>query len=112
MGDLHLTLRDPSSIEESPVPESFEYPIRTLGRKVPQARVSGGDRNSSSQGIDAIKQMFGGPSQPSTGVAPMMPPAQLPPPGMGTGATEPAQAQSEVTVIRGTEKTRVIVPQR
>jgi Flp pilus assembly protein CpaB len=115
LGDLHLTLRDPSSIEESAVPESFEYPIRTIGRTVPrpQNRVTG-STNSGNSGMDVFKNMFGNQPTPGTGVAPMEPPRNLPGQGSdaGSGASAPAEAASEVTVIRGTEKTRVIVPQR
>lgn len=104
-GHIHLTLRDPNSGDESVVPEALEYPVKLY---VPAARPrenSGGGGG----GGRVTRQTFNTDyAQPS--------PPQLPPmPATGatgaTGAGDIAPAGSEVTVIRGTEKTRVLVPQ-
>jgi Flp pilus assembly protein CpaB len=101
MGEFHLTIRDPSRNEEGPIREDIEYPIYTYGRRTPQKGVGA----PAAQNRAPIFQ----PMPPQTG---MQPPISLPPAIPPTGTNEAPSSDSEVTVIRGTEKTRVIVPQQ
>lgn len=109
LGEIHLTLRDGIGRDALPVPEAFEYPIRTLGRTVPRkgqattnVTVSRPSRSYEPQPVL--------PQQVQQPMTPPMPPYQVPaPPAAASNNVEPA---TEVTVIRGTEKSKVIVPQR
>lgn len=131
-GILHVIIRNPNDRPTLPVPEALEYPIRVAGdpqaaaraeklreeqrqeerqlrqearadaRQLRQmqmtARMTGGGRNNAS----------GAPMRP---MPPMPVPNPFPNPPGGSEQRPPApSSEKEVTVIRGTEKTRVIVP--
>lgn len=110
-GVLHMTIRDPNSREQSNVPEAREYPtviykVAKIQKKDPPA--------------------FPMPMPPAQSLPPMPMPVAAPAPvniatNVRTGpATPPASIASapaiererEITVIRGTEKTLVVVPRR
>jgi Flp pilus assembly protein CpaB len=115
-GSIHLTLRDPSSREEYQIPEANEYPVKFVPR--PAGGEGGGgaparvaERPSRSRDYERVQPIFPRPSVPAPTLQPMpvpsMPaqtsPAQSLPP-------QPAPSNSEITVIRGTEKSKVVVP--
>jgi len=99
-GEIHLTLRDGIGRDQAAVPEVYEYPPYTLGRKTPSK--TGGNT------APAMNNIFR--PQPPPVMAPPKYPETMVPPAPLTGTMPPAT--SEVTVIRGTEKTKVEVPQR
>jgi pilus assembly protein CpaB len=113
-GSIHLTLRDPSTIEEYSVPESYEYPVKFVPRpSAPEggapARVA--ERPSRSRDYERVEPIFPRPTAPIP--SPALPPMPMPSPPvrqMPVQPVQPAPSGSEITVIRGTEKTRVHVP--
>lgn len=112
-GELHITIRNPNSRENSAQPEAREYPSRIAAGP----RVSGAGQMSERQarmeeaklGADIIKSIAGGRNDQS-----ILAPAPIPSPNMNGGTpglyTPQPAPEKEVTVIRGTEKTRVVVP--
>ncbi|HEX8552468.1 MAG TPA: Flp pilus assembly protein CpaB [Abditibacteriaceae bacterium] len=121
LGEIHLTLRDPNRNDQAPQPEVFEYPIRTLGRTtVPNRGANAGNANNSggngggqrTRNTSAASDNYRPRNESMmTALPPMSPPQTLPPASLG-GAANNVEAGSQVTVIRGTEKTKVTVPQR
>jgi Flp pilus assembly protein CpaB len=123
-GNLHITIRNPNSRERFPIPETRQYPTRFVN--VPKRQPGGGGGG----GAGSPGGRGGGPESGNRVISnPFIGPVTLPPAtgGAGGGAAgfnapppttpvgggvPPAAAGSEVTVIRGTEKTRVIVPPR
>lgn len=107
-GTLHITIRNPMDGDAGAVPEAREYPSRVYTAPAPPSASSGG-------GGRRTREPEMGPPPTFTGPGPATIPT-LPPPatGTGTGGTGMGEeaASKEITVIRGTEKTRVIVPQR
>jgi len=124
-GKLHITIRNPRNRGGLPVPEVSEYPSRTVYSPDPQELAAAADRrrqqaraerreDREAQRSLEIARMTSRASSPGPSVSPFIPaPApsnqgstvvQAPAPGLF-----PVQ-ENEVTVIRGTEKTRVIVP--
>ena len=116
-GQLHLTIRNPNSRERFPQPESREYPSRIAAG--PPAPRAGAGQMSERQvrleeakvGADIFRSMSGRDNQPS------IPPANLSLPRFNSGNQPPGPAvfpqapmEKDVTVIRGPEKTRVVVP--
>lgn len=139
-GTLHLLIRNPNSRERVTVAAATEYPTTT--RTIPKAsyfdkRRAEAQANREKQArlqLDAIKEMRESSRQDRlstasgrndnpptfTGTPPSFP-TPLPPFRANTNNNPPrdytlprpaAPSGSEVTVIRGTEKTRVIVPAR
>lgn len=102
MGEIHLTLRDGIGQDQAAVPEVMEYPVYTLGRRTPVKTAGGGGGGSAS---NIFK-----PQAPPSAIMPPQYPQTMVPPASPSGAMQPASA--EVTVIRGTEKSKVEVPQR
>ena len=116
-GTLHVVVRNPLDGDAEGAPETREYPSHTITVRQP-ANGGGG----------SVPRGVSGPSFPmpdlppvtvsqNTGTAPPMPmpvPAGAATGGMGmTAPAEPASpATRDVMVVRGTEKTRVIVPKR
>lgn len=123
-GLLHVTIRNPVDADAGQVPEAREYPSR-LTTVLPPAprnnaggRAGGGAAERPAPNFDRPLPRLPRPApqfQPLEPVAPVTPPVTVPRPDNtgGTGMTAPdAPTSKEITVIRGTEKTRVIVPQR
>jgi Flp pilus assembly protein CpaB len=122
-GVMHVTIRNPNVRAQFPIVARREAPgsIQRIAKRSKDAGSGGGSvggGGATSRGNDApmpsITSPFLGPMQPSgpstSGMG--MSPAggmSLPP---ASGMTPPAPSGSEVTVIRGTEKTRVLVPGR
>lgn len=100
-GKLHLTIRNPIAHDRLPLPEAREYPSRIVTVATPRSAAP-----ASSAPRDT------GRSEPPMGMPPLPAPAPLPPAPIVSGekATPPPAPDKDVTVIRGTEKTRVIVP--
>lgn len=122
-GKLHIAIRNPRNRGGLPVPEVSEYPSRTVYSPDPSELAAAADRRRQQQSAEMrdareaqrslqIARMASQSSSPG----PSIPPAGFPvPSGQGTSVVPPAPVMSpvqenEVTVIRGTEKTRVIVP--
>jgi len=118
-GNIHLTLRDPSEPVLLPgVPEAFEYPIRDkagparAGGNAPSNANAQPNRPSPQTGNATVTPREQNPQPDRPRQQGIVPPAtwELPTPIPPPQPTAPPDA--EVTVIRGTEKTRVLVPQR
>jgi Flp pilus assembly protein CpaB len=90
MGEIHLTIRNPASHDRFATGEAREYPSRVIGA-IKQSPKATEERTSAP------------PQWPTVSPAPI-----LPPPAIGTAAAP--DNSRDVTVIRGTEKTRAIVP--
>lgn len=108
-GKLNLTIRNPGSRDQMPLPEAREYPSRIAAgpaQKAPAAPddSNDGDRPSRNRGSSEPPMM--------NPVFPTPAPTPVPPfrPDSGGQATPAPAPDKDVTVIRGTEKTRVIVP--
>lgn len=117
-GTLYLTIRDPNSREQFPIPEAREYPTRLVN--VPKKPVSkSATAQERKDTIELARTMFGRDTPGSQNLTPARPGPPLPVPrtsgntGANTGTTTAipeGPIGKEVTVIRGTEKTRVLVP--
>lgn len=137
-GELHLTIRNPGDADAEVPAEAREYPSRLV---FTGTGTSGAGSNNAGSGSGAgsapraaeARSGFSEPPLPpvrvNTDVSPVIEaPSSRPivgPAGrdgqdgrngrdvaVPSGLPGPSPAESEVTVIRGTEKTRVIVPQR
>ena len=121
-GTLHVVVRNPLDGDAEASPETREYPSRTITVRQPtESGGNGGGRGSSGGGGDSPS--FPIPELPPVTVSqnagsssPMPMPVPATPSGggemtmpSGTGAEPPMR---DVMVVRGTEKTRVIVPKR
>ncbi len=101
-GTLHITIRRPTERGAEPnIPETRQYPSR-LYNAPPERTASAGGRGNS---IPDFSNLFPKPPKAPQGV-----PLPNPLPPVNMGKMEPPGR--EITVIRGTEKTRVIVPGR
>ena len=139
-GKLHIAIRNPSSADQFPVPEAREYPSRIVQVPVARtggaaAASGGGSANAGNSGggggtssrrsrddSDSLAPPVPSIPAPSIEVPPAPVPVPagrgnggsggsgLPAPGGGAPIIAPAPSENEVTVIRGTEKTRVLVP--
>jgi Flp pilus assembly protein CpaB len=104
-GTLNITIRNPSDGDAGLVPETKEYPSRTFFAAAKSSGSGTGNGNST-------------PSMPAPSREPMpMPTIPAPtettlPAPIPQGTPDPNAGSKEITVIRGTEKTRVLVPQR
>lgn len=98
-GVLNLTIRNPNSREQFPVNPAIEYPSRLIN--VPKRKPQ-----SNNGGSVPVRNPA---PLPNFNPQPMMPQVA---PAMPTTPVDTTPAGSEVTVIRGTEKTRVLVPAR
>jgi Flp pilus assembly protein CpaB len=98
-GVLNITIRNPLDANENkPVPEAHEYPSRVVTIKPVAAKPQ---KAESPWSIFAPPRM---PAMPKTG-------SRLPSPVTVTVPGTPAPVPTrDVTVIRGTEKTRVLLP--
>ena len=117
-GILHITIRNPNDAVPALVPEAREYPSR-IYTAPPEKSAGSGSANAGGS-----RPTQNAPTFPNMGPIPTLPPptpvrgptnATIPSPPMTVGpAVEmpTMPASKEITVIRGTEKTRVIVPQR
>lgn len=127
-GTLHITIRNPSDADAGVVPAAREYPSRVAtAPREPTASGSGGNTGSGGGANRNRTPVFEVPRafprertiQPSTPPVIFAPipsnrvPSTTPLGGTGMGSSFPSEPPSkEITVIRGTEKTRVLVPQR
>jgi Flp pilus assembly protein CpaB len=106
-GKLNLTIRNPGSRDQLPLPEAREYPSRIAAGPPQKAAAPAASSNNANARRDT------GRYEPPM-MAPSFPaPAPVPPAVIVTGenpTTPPPAPDKDVTVIRGTEKTRVIVP--
>ncbi len=116
-GLLSVTIRNPSDADAALVPEAREYPSRIFtAPREPTGGTgnSGGNTGGNTRPPRAMSELMPMPTLPpvTPPVMPMAPPTTAPRPD-GSGMIPPSDMGSkEITVIRGTEKTRVIVPQR
>jgi pilus assembly protein CpaB len=108
-GDLHITIRNPQSRERYPIGETREHPVRyadlTPTPNRPAAAASADERREDKNraaGLELLKTVFNANRPAGSTIQPA-----IPTPNIGT--ISPAD-NKEVTVIRGTEKTRVVVP--
>ena len=100
-GTLHLTIRNPNSREQQPVSDQREAPGRVVNvpKKVAKAPRAEAPAMNNAQPIPYI---------PPVPVAPLNP---LPSGNSGaSNPLPPVSSGSDVTVIRGTDKSRVTVP--
>jgi len=138
-GTLHITIRNPVDSDQTLSPEAREYPSHTVTQRDvnASARQIGkamGDGMKSSLGSRRLSRLNDEPPLPDmtmSGIKPGGPlpggensiynnmpqsaPMPLPKIGDGTSGGNSAMPMPEthdITVIRGTEKTRVIVPSR
>ncbi len=107
-GKLNLPIRNPGSRDQMPLPEAREYPSRIAAGPPQKAAAPAAANNTGRSNRDR------GSSEPPM-MPPMFPapaPTPVPPfrPDMGEKSTPSPAPDKDVTVIRGTEKTRVIVP--
>jgi Flp pilus assembly protein CpaB len=132
LGKLHVVIRNPLNMDAPLLPESREYPTRIVGVADTKAAQERADKTRQEARDEARQERMerrqlelaritaqaaaGGrgndPNLPPANinnVNTLPPPATNPVPGPGPGV-EAVPADKEVTVIRGTEKTRVIVP--
>ena len=108
-GTLNIIIRNPldtDTVDATNVPEAREYPSRLITMAEPK---TGGGSPSGGGSSKRDREPLMPPM--NTMVVPTLPPPAIP--------TQPARPlapvgppTSDITVIRGTEKTRVIVPQR
>ncbi len=124
-GILHVVVRNPLDGDSERAPEVREYPSRTITIKNPNANGGAGTtRNQGGSGGGRSGPAFPIPDLPDVTVSqnvPAAPPMPMPiqasaPSSDGGGMTAPsgppAPQTRDVMVVRGTEKTRVIVPKR
>ena len=116
-GKLHLTIRDPLTREAFPIVEAREYPVQSvdpLAQKVREAAVQDaieGRRRERQLAYNVrekqVMSRFERKERITTGPAMPLPTLQ---PAQPERFATPLANVHEVTVVRGTEKTRVIVP--
>lgn len=139
-GKLHIVIRNPTGADVFPVPEAREYPSRLVAVPTPRTNSpaaassggssSGGSGSGNSDGGSSRNRRNFADDVPNIPVPQVGPVAPAPVPsgggnigggpsapnggfgGSGQGAPQGPSApeENEVTVIRGTEKTRVLVP--
>jgi Flp pilus assembly protein CpaB len=126
-GTLHVLIRNPSDRPNLPVPEAMEYPVRIVQnpKALERADKIAEENRQEAREIrrqnreDIRARLRASWSTPRGGSGgPSLPPLQIPSPGVGPGpgpssgnGNPPLPSnEKEVTVVRGTEKTRVIVP--
>ncbi len=111
-GELHITIRDPRVRDNLRIAESFEYPTRTvdaLTRKRMETAIqeeSDMRKAENTARLDMMKE-----SQKASLKQPAIPSPGTVPANPGVFPTPvPTVETHEITVVRGTEKTRVLVP--
>ena len=112
MGELHLTIRDPRTRENFRIAEAMEYPTRTVDaitRKRLEARVT---EETEIRKSERDLRMEARRRDLANRYAPRLPamPGPMPPMPIGTLPPPAEPSGHEITVVRGTEKTRVVVP--
>lgn len=119
-GVLHITIRNPSDGDAGLVPEAREYPSRIVTILPPKTGAANGASGAGrAPAIERAPRNLQPMPQPMPQqmppLPPVIPPTTVPRPdntgGMGMSAPD-TPSTKEITVIRGTEKTRVIVPGR
>lgn len=123
-GLLHVVLRNPLDGDAELAPETREYPSRTftISPPGPKPASGGGGGGRSGNGGGSRDRSFAVPDLPdvtvrqtSTGSPMPMPIQASAPVAVDKGGMSGASAESsmrDVMVVRGTEKTRVLVPKR
>lgn len=106
-GVLHVTIRNPSDGDNTASPEAREYPSRLVTQK----EVTAAAKDIGKAYGDGLKSSLGPPMPMPLVPVPTLAPA-LPMPMPSTVPTPEGPPTADVTVIRGTEKMRVVVPQR
>jgi Flp pilus assembly protein CpaB len=111
-GTLHVTIRNPSDGDQGAIPETREYPSRIYTQAPEKAAAT--LTNNLSKSYDKLTERIGNSFEKSMGTDSSVPPLTVPQPTSGgpTDETTLAPAEKEITVVRGTEKTRVLVPRR
>ncbi len=115
-GTLNIIIRNPmdtDTVDGTTVPEAREYPSRLV--TAPEPRTGGNSGNNSSGGGGRIREPLMPPMMPMMTPVPvptLPPPGPAIPPQPTTPQPPSGPRTTDITVIRGTEKTRVIVPQR
>jgi Flp pilus assembly protein CpaB len=111
-GTLHLTIRNPVDGDAGLVAETREYPSRIYTAPDTTARTTPSAPSANTPVLPRVqREPIFVPREPM-GPAPAPIPTVVPNMG-GTEMTAPSEpATKDITVIRGTEKTRVIVPVR
>lgn len=110
-GELHITIRDPLARDNVPIAEVREYPVRgvdPLGQKLREAAVQDAIESRRARRALAMdvqrQQAMNKINKVNT---PLIPPADL---NNVNTVVPTAPPTNEITVVRGTEKTRVVVP--
>ncbi len=103
-GTLHVTIRNPSDGDITASPEAHEYPSRIITTK-PNDSGAKAAPAAPSRPIERVPDFA--PMPTPVMIGPLMPSSQ--PTAVPVPAGPPT---TDITVIRGTEKTRVLVPQR
>lgn len=118
-GTIYLTIRNPNAHDSFPMPTAIEYPELIVHKVAPGTNTARSTASGSSNRIVQLPSRSRRGSRSSNGDSswsdlPRIPPpaSGLPPLPVGPGTTPvmAAPPAKEVTVIRGTEKTRVLVP--
>jgi Flp pilus assembly protein CpaB len=104
MGTLNVVIRNPDDADANPVPEMREYPSRTFISKESSGGSGGGGGGGNVESLRVIPTLPP-PISPEPVVEPKSPDTM-------PDVSAPVDNSKEITVIRGTEKTRVLVPQR
>jgi len=112
MGELHLTIRAPQTRENFRIAEATEYPTHTVDaitRKRLEARVQ--EETTARQAEQQLRiEAKRAALQRRYNPPPTMPNPVPPMPTGGLPMPAATPEGHEITVVRGTEKTRVIVP--
>ncbi len=110
-GELHITIRDPQTRENFPVSGVREYPANPVDPVVLKVRDAAVERRLNNIRKQDERRWKIIEMQDVKRMNPVIPPPQIGP--MNTGGLPtplPTPDIREITVVRGTEKTRVIVP--
>ena len=116
-GTLHITIRNPVDGDAGLVAETREYPSRVVAAPRESTGAASGGNTASRAPVSSFPRDPGFPTRGET-LPPVTIATPIPEPGTGGGGnggiemTPPEPTTKDITVIRGTEKTRVIVPLR
>jgi hypothetical protein len=104
--ELFLTIRNPNSRERFVLAENREYNKRSISETAAAKTPAASENNNNA------RRDSGRPEPPMGPMFPQPVPTPVPPfrPDTGEKSTPPPAPDKDVMVIRGTEKTRVIVP--
>lgn len=118
-GTLHITIRNPADSDQTLSPEAREYPSHTVTQRdvnssAKQIGKAMGDGMKSSLGSRRLSRLNDEPPLPDMNPMPTSLPQAAPVtiPRSNEPSAPTGPPMNDITVIRGTEKTRVIVPKR